>query len=1396
MFQKHCADGLGSKSSFVVRKLAASLAVVAALSAASPAGSEPAAPAPWEAGPFVADPAAVIQAASGIDTGSGEGGVVVLFSEVRYSYDGDGRATRVGRMVYRVLNAAADSEWSEINEHWSPWHQERPQLRARVITPDGAVHALDPATETEAAVAQEPELFEDRRILRAPLPAVSPGAIVEQEATLREKTPFFDRGTVELQLLRLWVPVRHARLVVEAPAGLPLRHVVRGLAESGLQEETIDGRRRLTFEYRDLSPYAEIEPGLPPDVRWLSYVGFSTAASWNEVARRYSEIVEDAIGGAISGPELEKFLRAAGAPAASQRETIDRLLARLGAEVRYTGVELGEGTIIPRRPAETLRRKFGDCKDKAVLLAALLRTLDIPARVALLRAGENYQDVEESLPGMGAFNHAIVVVPGTPDLWIDPTDRYARAGELPAGDQGRLALIASPATVDLVRIPEATTADNREVETREFFLADLGPARVIETTELWGVAERELRASYDTQDAKELREFLTSYVQSVYLSDKLGKLDHSDPVDLAKPFRLRLEAEGAKRGFTDQQSAVVAISPMAALTRLPAELSGGDDEDEEKPRQSDYYLTRPFSTEVRYRAVAPDGFQPQAPPEGRVRHFGPATLSEEYAVADDGALTATLRFDVGKRRLTPEEVQALRSGVREVSEEEVMFLRFDQVGEAHLAAGQVREALEELRRLAALSPKKALPRTRIARALLAGGMGDSAREEAKRAVELEPSFALAHRDLGWILQHDEMGRRFGKGFDRAGAIAAYRKAKELDPEDEFARADLAILLEHDEKGKRYGPGADLEAAIEEYRSLRADLDQQMMDDNLAIALLRAGRYAEMKELLAELEGSENRSVLRLVAMALTTGAEAAARETERQLTDAASRQKVLANAAATLVQVRRYAEAAALLERASRQTANAAAVLAQVELLRKARRHEELTFPLDAPANVVRRMFVALLGSGPHDPQEILALVSRDIVQETDADALQTLEDTFKSFRENAEQGEVPTDVALDLALAVFRETVTGDDAVGYRAVLTTPFSKDRVGAFVVREGREFKLAGFTTAIDTLGMEALRRLQRDDLQGARQWLDWAREEVSKAGGDDPLATPPFVTLWTQGAEGTADDVRCAAASLLAGSDESAKAEPILLACRDAAPEGARRTALDLALALTYGALKRHADRADAARRLIAAAPGSDRAADLLGGALMYLKRWDEMRQLAEQRLATAADDPAALLALSTIAEHQGKLDEATGYLQRLADSGKAKSIIFNNLAWLALVNAKVDDRALENAQRAATLDGYKDAATLHTLASLYVELGKTGEAYKLIVQSLELKPGKTPEPFDWYVFGRLAEHFGLPDAARRYYARVTPPGAGEPEAISTYQLARRRLAVLDPAAKKTRQARQ
>jgi tetratricopeptide (TPR) repeat protein len=1506
----------------------------AALRPAAPRPPDP----PWESAPFTADPALVARAAAAAagelepehpaaaanPSGKtpemlpgGEGGsepVVVLLSDARYSYDESGRETYTHHIVYRLLSSSADESWSTIEERWSPWHQSKPEVRARVITPDGAAHALDPAVLTESGEVEEgPDMFGDGRVLRGPLPATGPGAVVEQEVTVHDTEPFFPFGIVQTHTVGMGVTVLHARVVLEAPAALPLHWITRLLPADPARDETLaapttpatpggaGARRRLTFEYRDLPPVEEPDPSLPPDVPASAYVAFSTGASWADIARHYSEIVDQTIHPAepaaaaptspgpaarrserparAASPELAAFIRSAHADAAagSQVEVMNRLLQRL-ADIRYTGVELGKGGILPRSPGETLRRKFGDCKDKAVLLIAALRALDIPAYIALLDAGDNEPDVEPTLPGFGGFNHAIVMVPGTPPIWIDPTDRFARAGELPIEDQGRLALVASPTATALTRTPEAGSAENRSEKTREIFLAEIGPARAVETVVYSGDTERSVRALYASGDADALRQSLTDYVKKTFRAKDLTAFGRSDPYDLSHPFRVRLEAREASRGYTDERTAAVAIAPGTLVESLPAELSPEEPERErrhgrtqagEQGRTADYYFSRPFTVEARYRVVPPPGFAPMELPPDRVEHLGPVTLTQEYRTGDGGVVSADLRLDSGKRRISAQEFEQVRAAVRGLAETKPVFLKFEQIGEAHLAAGRIREALAEFHREAAAEPRKALPHTRVARALLAGGLGEAARQEAERAAKLEPGSALAQRTVGWVLEHDAVGRRFGRGFERAAAIAAYRLAKKLDPGDGIARGDLAILLEHDAEGVRYGPGADLGGAIEEYRQLRGELKRQELDDNLLVALMFAGRFAEMKELAAKLDESPARLELGVVATAALKGPEEAISEAEHKLAGSDARVTALTRAARSLIALRRYPEAAALLNRAGRESRDAASLLAFAEMVRKARRKEEISLPAGDPASVVWRFF--LLSNEEHpDVRKIPPLFIHDLTAEFAGDTfwrgfLSRVALLRSSATKRLERESLPAASLVELGLGSMQLAVSGSDALGYRVEVTTAAAAEyRESMFVVPERGELRIAAVSSLPETMARGALARLDRKDVTGARQWLDWALDAKPAARGDAPI--DPFAALWSRGADapprrpeesaapanpsaaasamapmapmapasaapatrsaaaasamastapraprapasaappappsGAAaaaeGEVRCAAAALL-GESSGEPALPLLRACRDAEPSPPRRTALDVALAQTYRRMHRNPELLETVRRLEAELPSSESSFGLEVGALATLGRWDEVAAAAGQRLQRSADDPKALAALALAAQGRGDYDATEQLLRRLAENGKATPAQLNQLAWLLLVRGRAGDEAIELAQRANSHSGYKSYPALHTLASLYAEVGKTAEAYKVILQALEAKDNGAPSASDWYVLGRLAEQYGLPDTARRLYARVGAPAEGEGEPLSSHHLAQLRLAALGvPAATAKRAAR-
>ncbi|HEX8152295.1 MAG TPA: DUF3857 and transglutaminase domain-containing protein, partial [Thermoanaerobaculia bacterium] len=321
---------------------------------------------PWDRPAFSAEPKELLAAAAKID--SGDHDAVVLLDEAVYTFDADGRSRTVARLMYRITGEPAVAPMGQINIPWSPWYHEKPTVAARVVTKNGSVHLLDQSALTEAAASPDSlDIFSDDRLLRAPLPAVEIGSVVEYVVTEVGRGPLADAGMAHTYHFGSNYPVHRIRLVLDAPADMQPRIVNRSGVEPRVEEK--DGRRRTVFESARVEAIDEVEENLPFDVSPIPHVSFATGKSWGDIARRYAEIVDRQ----IANSELQKLVRGAVGNATDRKEIVARILAAIQKDIRYAGVEVGEGSIIPRTPKSVLANKYGDCKDKAALLVAMLR---------------------------------------------------------------------------------------------------------------------------------------------------------------------------------------------------------------------------------------------------------------------------------------------------------------------------------------------------------------------------------------------------------------------------------------------------------------------------------------------------------------------------------------------------------------------------------------------------------------------------------------------------------------------------------------------------------------------------------------------------------------------------------------------------------------------------------------------------------------------------------------------------------------------------------------------------------------------------------------------------------------------------------------------------------------
>ena len=1341
--------------------------------------------APWNGAPFSSDPKAIAAAAESVPPG--EGDAVVLLEELHYVFDAEGRATTSSRLVFRVVDETAIDEWSTVQTEWAPWYQERPVIAARVVGKDGSVHTLDPKSVTESAARDEsPDIFSDNRILRAPLPGMAAGVVVEQVITYRDRNPLFDTGTTGRLVFGRYVPVDRTRLVIDAPSTLAIAFVNKTDPAIEPARTESNGRQQIVFEAGRLEAVEDLEWNLPYDESAMPYVAFSTGTSWQLVAQRYTEIVEKQIGDPAA---VEPFLRKAIGKTTDRREIVKKALAAIQKNIRYAGMEVGEGSIVPRTPKDVLALKYGDCKDKATLLVTMLRAAGIPAHVALLNAGTDL-DIDASLPSLGRFNHVIVRVGGDDPFWVDPTDEFSPAGVLPVADQDRLALVASAETTDLTRTPASESSANFIRETRTFLLSEEGKSAITEITEATGGYDAVIRRQAAETEKKTYRESMENYAKQVYGAEALKDFAITDPRDLSTPFRMTIEMTNAERGQTGDIDAAAAVVPSGLLDLLPWALRAPDPEDDEtgkpkKPRTRDFVVAMPYVKEFQYRIVPPPGFAARTLPESETRALGTASLTTKYEVASDGAVLATLRFDSGKRRLTPAEMEATRKAVNALDESNAVIVGFDSIGWSKLNAGDIGGALTEFRRLAALHPKEPLHHVQAGRAYFLGGMAEAAREELRRAIALDAKYAPAHRMLGIALQHDLLAREFRKGFDLPAAIAEYRKAKELAPKEVGTRAELAKLLTRGNDGDFFSEGARLDEAIDEYKAIAEELDDVTYEGELLTAMAHAGRFDEMKARAKDVKNDHQRLSALVVAAAATEGIDAALREAAS--VDTGVRRTVLSDAFQKLLQLRLYQQSATLLDQASQGTPNATQVRPLLDMLRRATRTEDLTFG-DDPKGIVGRLY--MLGSTEED----LAEAARDITASwlvAFEDALPKRDDeddetssTLLMARTKAKAEGLPIRIAAEIGLGGFDFTQDGDDATGYRVR-----ARPRTGVpgteqfastyYVVRENGRYVVAA--TGPASIGVTALHFAEKGELETARIWLNWAREELSAGGGDDPLSGTPFTALWPKGnASATEDEIRAAAASLLqADRSYSTAAIPLLVAARDLVPEPLR-VRIDLALAAAYTQADQFDQVLPVARRIFEAAPDSSSAFMLYAGTLVEDGRVDEARRMAESRLERMPSDVDALRLLSHAATSVNEFDAAQAHMQRIIDHSQPEAGDYNNLAWNALFTGKAFDQAIAYANQAVSLSGSWGA--IHTLAALYAEDGKSLEARTKLLEAMDSAGHEEPSSVDWYVLGRIAENYGATEAALAAYERVTEPKRAR--ATSTWQLARRRVQLL------------
>ena len=1330
--------------------------------------------------------------------------VTVLFERDSYAFDSAGRLSFRHAMIFRIEAESAIPGWSEIDVRYEPWHENTPAIRVRVIAPDGQVSELDQKTVTDGpASEQEQQTFTDARIHKAPLPNIRVGSIVEEESSVDESQPFFAAGSVYLDGFSRAVPVVRAQLIVTVPKAANFQYRAFNLPAIKIENSEDAGLRTIKFDQSYQSGFARGDIELPTHEITAPMVEFSTGASWSAIASGYRQLAE---------PQIEPAKVKGLVPAskgANRSARIRQVLDWLHKEVRYTGVEFGQAGLQPRTAAEVLERHFGDCKDKAALLVALLRADGIPAQIALLNTGPG-ADISPDLPGMSQFNHAIVYVPASAavndSLWIDATDEFAGVGTLPIMDQGRLALIVADGTTGLTETPTSKPEENILTELRDVAMADSGPARITETSLTRGPIDAYYRRLYGGEESRQLRTNLENYAKNYYMAQTLATVEHGDNQDLTKPFALKLVMDKSRRANTSTDDATVSIPFFAIFGRL-AEWFRTDPEDkgdEQTPQQQEdrkraeaarvaTYDVTPQTTEWRYTITPAVGYMPRVLPEDKVQQMGLARLTFHYSADASGVVTAVLRFDTVKPRYTQAEALALRDAVLATYSQDAIQIMFDQVGAKLMAAGKIREALDADRALIAQHPQQAVQHAHIAYVLLKAGLGDLARKEAKLATTLDPNSAMAFKTLGWMCEFNVIGVHWGYGSDRDCADRALVRSLELNPDDLYLNIDLAYAQEYSAEGERYTPGAHLESAIKTYRFVREKNKAagDRFEDDYLRALLYAGHYSELLDEVAKISSSTQRSGLAIAATAASqrgeAGIKAALAYASHLSGSADDRTAALKSAGLRLGAMRMYPESKAILAAGAQGQTSDPSLAQQVRWLGNTAVWNGEYIPDTDPRSVAQKLHIGLR-IGTFTPEVANTLFSSHSFASEDERKMRFMSmESPGHLLMIADRDGISQAGILDHTMGNITVTAEGNDQTGYKVIWQqVGVAPDRL--YVVKEDGHYTLTSDGTTFIQMGNHILYLLDQGRNDEARAELDWERGKLRKDNADDPLAGFILPMFWTVCQKPDPAAMRRAALSLTPwGESIRAHIGEIHDAWKNAATDEARAP---LALVAANGYLWMHdgAGLKEVAADLRRIYPDSEYGIDLAAKAEMLLNNNDAALKILNDTQAMRPDDDMMLRYRAQLLDDMGDYPQSRAAYQRIIDMGKGSSEDYNNYAWSTLFDGKVDDLAVKYAEQAADMQKNSDFSSLHTLACVYAYRGRTTEAHDLILKAMKGALESVPGESSWLAWGLIYEQYGMNDAAIEAYHQLKK--YPNPSPRGSWALAQTRLKAIEAQSQK------
>jgi len=265
----------------------------------------------------------------------------------------------------------------------------------------------------------ESQIYDGRYTADVIVSDIRVGDVIEYAYTLAGDNPIYN-NIFSYDVATSWsVPILRNKFILKWPRARQLfqkSHNCKALlASKDLEDYTI-----YSLDQKHIKPIRR-NSETPSWYRRYGLIQLSETRAWSDVVAWALPLYRPADRPDVGVKALsERLVKTA----QTDEDKVMRVLSYLQNKIRYLGIEFGINSHKPSPPQSTLARRYGDCKDKVVLLVALLNAQGFETHPVLVNTTLR-KSVVNLHPTIDAFDHVIArtTVNGK-QYWIDPSRRY------------------------------------------------------------------------------------------------------------------------------------------------------------------------------------------------------------------------------------------------------------------------------------------------------------------------------------------------------------------------------------------------------------------------------------------------------------------------------------------------------------------------------------------------------------------------------------------------------------------------------------------------------------------------------------------------------------------------------------------------------------------------------------------------------------------------------------------------------------------------------------------------------------------------------------------------------------------------------------------------------------